>query len=70
MKRWWNRIPKKLTVLLLAAGVQLLPVSQELREELAKLAMAFLVGQGIADAGKEAVDRQKAHDDGREKQRL
>lgn len=51
--KWWNRFPKKLTALVVGTAVQLLPVSQDLKEEISKLVIGFLIGQGIADAGKE-----------------
>jgi hypothetical protein len=53
MPKWWDKIPKKLIALAIGAGVQLLPFDQDTKHQIAQIVMAFLVGQGIADHGKE-----------------
>jgi len=51
--RWWDRIPKKLIVFVVTVVVQALPIDQDAKHNLTAAAAAFLLGQGIADAGKE-----------------
>lgn len=53
---WYRRWApgKKVVAALVGVGVQLLPYfSPETKEEIGKLVIGFIVGQGIADAGKE-----------------
>ena len=52
--KWWNKSPKKLTVLVVAAVIQVVPfLDEDTKRELTKLAAGYIVGQGIADWGKE-----------------
>lgn len=51
--RWWDRIPKKLIVFVVTGVVQLLPIDADTKHELVKAAAAYLLGQGLADWGKE-----------------
>lgn len=53
MSHWWDRIPKKLIVFVVGLGVQLLPIDSDTKHEITKAVGAFLLGQGIADFGKE-----------------
>jgi hypothetical protein len=54
MFKWWDRIPKKLIVFGVGAVVQLLPwLDQDTKHEITKVVGGFLLGQGIADFGKE-----------------
>jgi hypothetical protein len=53
MLSWWDRVPKKIVVFVIGFVVQLLPVSTDLKHEIVKIAAGFLIGQGLADMGKE-----------------
>ena len=59
---WLTKFPKKLTVLLLGAVVQLLPfLDQDTKNEITKWGAAYIIGQGVADFGKERakIEQQK-----------
>lgn len=49
--RWWDKFPKKLTALAVGLLVQLLPVSEDLKDEVRNLVLGFLGAQSLADAG-------------------
>jgi hypothetical protein len=53
MWAWWDRFPKKLVVFFIGAAVQLLPLPDAIKAEITKVAAGFLIGQGLADIGKE-----------------
>jgi hypothetical protein len=51
--KWWDRIPKKLIALVVGGAVQLLPLASDTKHEITKVVLAYLLGQGLADVGKE-----------------
>ena len=56
MKPWYRRWApgKKALAALVGIGVQLIPnISADLKDEIRNIVIGFIVGQGIADAGKE-----------------
>lgn len=59
VRRWWSKVPKKITAGVIGVLVQLLPIPDGFKERIAELAMAFILGQGIADAGKERAKIEK-----------
>lgn len=53
---WYRRWApgKKVLAALVGVGVQLIPgISNDLKDEIRNIVIGFIVGQGIADAGKE-----------------
>lgn len=50
---WWDRIPKKLIVLAVGLAVQALPLDQDSKHRITAAVAAYLIGQGLADVGKE-----------------
>jgi hypothetical protein len=50
---WWDRFPKKLTALVVGGLVQLLPIPADTKHEITKVVLGYLLGQGMADWGKE-----------------
>jgi hypothetical protein len=50
---WWDRIPKKLIVLVVGVAVQALPISSDAKQHITAAVAAYLLGQGLADVGKE-----------------
>jgi hypothetical protein len=51
--KWWDKIPKKLIALIVGGVVQLLPIDADTKHEVTKIVLGFLIGQGLADVGKE-----------------
>lgn len=51
--RWWDRIPKKLIVLVVGLVVHALPLDSSTKTDITATVAAYLLGQGIADHGKE-----------------
>ena len=59
LRRIGRALGKKTTAALLGVALQFLPISSEAKERLTEVCMAFLVGQGVADLGKERVKEER-----------
>jgi len=54
--KWWDRVPKKAIVFVVGVILQIIPdrfIDQTTKNEITKVTAGYLLGQGIADFGKE-----------------
>jgi len=60
---WYRRFApgKKMAAAAVAIAVQFIPaISQDAKDEIRNVLVAFIIGQGIADAGKERAQIERA----------